>query len=75
MDLPDPAHDPPMFANFIFGIDWIKHIDAQVLCINFLAELKTFRAELITQVQPPHGSAVLSQIEPISSPTGREAVL
>ena len=35
----------------MLGIDWIDDIEIQVFCINFLAELKAFRAELI-QSQP-----------------------
>ena len=30
-------------------IDWIEDIEVQAFCINFLAELKVFRAELIAQ--------------------------
>ena len=29
------------------GINWIEDIEIQAFCINFLAELKAFRAELI----------------------------
>ena len=44
MDLPDPAREPDSFACIILGIDCID--DIEVFCINFLAELKAFRAEL-----------------------------
>ena len=47
MDLPDPAHEPDSFASIMLGIDWIEDIEIQAFCINFLAELKAFRAELI----------------------------
>ena len=47
MDLPDPAREPDSFACIMLGIDWIDDIQVQVFCINFLAELKYFRAELI----------------------------
>ena len=49
MDLPDPAREPDSFASIMhmLGIDWIDDIEIQVFCINFLAELKAFRAELI----------------------------
>ena len=44
MDLPDPAREPDSFASIMLGID---DIEIQVFCINFLAELKALRAELI----------------------------
>ena len=47
MDLPDPAREPDSFASIMLGIDWIDDIEIQVFCINFLAELKALRAELI----------------------------
>ena len=47
LELPDPARDPDLFAHIILGIDWIEDIQVQVFCINLLAELKAFRAELI----------------------------
>ena len=47
MDLPDPAHNPALFANVMLEIDRIEHIEVQAFCINFLAELKALRAELI----------------------------
>ena len=47
MDLPDPACVPDSFACIMLGIDWIDDIEIQVLSINFIAELKAFRAELI----------------------------
>ena len=47
MDLPDPAREPDSFACIMLGIDWIDDIEIQVFCINFLAELKAFRAELV----------------------------
>ena len=47
MDLPDPAREPDSFAYIMLGIDWIDDIEFQVFCIDYLAELKTFRAELI----------------------------
>ena len=46
MDLPHPAREPDSFACIMLGIDWIDDIEIQVFCINFLAELKAFRAEL-----------------------------
>ena len=46
-DLPDPAREPDSFASIMLGIDWIDDIEIQVFCINFLAELKALRAELI----------------------------
>jgi len=57
MDLPDPARNPvscengapQLFANVMLGIDWIEDIDVQAFRINFLAELKALRAELIAQ--------------------------
>ena len=47
IDLPDPAREPDSFASIMLGIDWIEDIEIQAFCINFLAELKAFRAELI----------------------------
>ena len=47
MDLPDPACEPDSFACIMLGIDWIDDIEVQVLSINFIAEIKAFRAELI----------------------------
>ena len=47
MNLPDPAREPDNFACIMLGIDWIDDIEVQVFCINYLAELKAFRAELI----------------------------
>ena len=44
MELPDPAREPDSFASIMLGID---DIEIQVFCINFLAELKALRAELI----------------------------
>ena len=44
MNFPDPAREPD---TIMLGIDWIDGIEIQVFCINFLAELKAFRAELI----------------------------
>jgi len=46
-DLPDPTREPDTFASIMLGIDWIENIEIQVFCINFLAKLKAFRAELI----------------------------
>ena len=43
-ELPDPARDPDLFAHVMLGIDWVE---LQVFCVNFLAELKAFRANLI----------------------------
>jgi len=47
MDLPDPAREPDSFASLMLEINWIEDIEIQVFCINFLAELKAFRAKLI----------------------------
>ena len=47
LELPDPAHDPDLFAHVMLGIDWIKDIQVQVFRVNFLADLKAFTAELI----------------------------
>ena len=48
MDLPDPAREPDSFeCIMLLGIDWIDDTEVQVFCINYLAELKAFRAELI----------------------------
>ena len=47
MDLPNPERDPALFANVMLGIDWIEDIEVQAFCINFRAELKALRAELI----------------------------
>ena len=48
LELPDPAHDPDYsHMHIILRIDWIEDIQVQVFCINLLAELKAFRAELI----------------------------
>ena len=41
-----PRREPDSFAYIMLGIDWINDIEFQVFCINYLAELKTFRAEL-----------------------------
>ena len=46
MNLPDPAREPDSFTYIMLGIDWIDDIEFQVFCIDYLAELKTFRAEL-----------------------------
>ena len=47
MDLPDPACEPDSLACIMLGIDWIDDIEVQIFCINFIAELKAFRTELI----------------------------
>ena len=47
VDLPEPAREIDSFACILLGIDWIDDIEVQVFCINFLAELKAFTAELI----------------------------
>ena len=47
MDLPNPACESDSFECIMLGIDWIDDIEVQVFCINFLAELKAFRAKLI----------------------------
>ena len=48
MDLLDPAREPDSFeCIMLLGIDWIDDIEVQVFCIDYLAELKAFRAELI----------------------------
>ena len=47
MNLPDPAREPDGFTYIMLGIDWIDDIEFQAFCIDYLAELKTFRAELI----------------------------
>ena len=47
INLPDPASEPDIFASIILRINWIDDIEIQVFCINFLAELKAFRAKLI----------------------------
>ena len=48
MDLPDLAREPDSVSiSITLGIDWIDDIEIQVFCINFLAELKAFRAELM----------------------------
>ena len=46
-ELPDPARDPDLFAYVMLGIDWVEDIQLQVFCVNFLTELKAFRADLI----------------------------
>jgi len=38
-----------LLGNVMLGIDWIEDIEVQAFCINFLAELKALRAELIAQ--------------------------
>ena len=45
LERPYPARDPDL--QYMLGIDWIKDMQLQVFCVNFLAELKAFRAELI----------------------------
>ena len=49
VDLPDPACEVDNFASIMLGIDcqWIDDIDIKLFCINFLAELKAFRAKII----------------------------
>ena len=47
MNLPDPVHEPDSSASIMLGMDWIEDIEIQAFCINFLAELKAYRAELI----------------------------
>ena len=47
MNLPDHVHEPDSSASIMLGMDWIEDIEIQAFCINFLAELKAFRAELI----------------------------
>ena len=39
--------DPDLFAYVMLGIDWVEDIELQVFCVNFLTELKAFRANLI----------------------------
>ena len=46
-ELPDPVRDPDLFAHVMLGIDWVEDIKLQVFCVNFRAELKAFRANLI----------------------------
>ena len=45
-ELPDPARDPDLFAHVMLGIDWVEDIQLQVFCVDFLVELKAFRADL-----------------------------
>ena len=46
-ELPDQARDPDLFAHVMLGIDWVEDIELHVFCVNFLAELKAFRANFI----------------------------
>ena len=63
MDLPDPAYEPDSFASIMLGIDWIVDIEIQVFCMNFLAELKALRAELIQPYFIPLLSGTLPERE------------
>ena len=55
-ELPNPAHDPDLFAHVRLGIDWVEN--------NFLAELKAFRADLIQKlVTTPQLSGTLPERE------------
>ena len=63
MDLPDPACEPDSFTSIMLGIDWIVDIEIQVFCMNFLAELKALRAELIQPYFIPLLSGTLPERE------------
>ena len=49
-ELPDPARDPDLFAHVMLGINWVEDIELQAFCVNFLAELKAFRANLFQKL-------------------------
>ena len=46
-ELPEPARDSDLFAHVMLGINWVEDFKLQMFCVNFLAELKAFRANLI----------------------------
>ena len=46
----DPARDPMLSVNEVLGIDWIEDVDIQIFFINFLSQLKVYRAKLILQL-------------------------